>query len=719
MSNVTYYRDWNDGLVTNQTTYSSGSGTVTNPGTYCKLTPSSTSTDVKTWLDFVPNCVDFDATFSVIFPTGSGPWQQVSLIYRTTYKGSGNDTYAYALLITQIEVSFGHGSNSSSSSWTSLGTTTISQLANDTWHTVRVVVAGTSHSIYVNGTLINTWTDSTYTNAGSVGFRLWAASSTTYLGVDSFTLTAAAAFQAPTASLASGTYVTTKSVSLSSVNSGTIYYTLDGSSPTTASSVYSTPLALSATTTLKAIQSVTSPYVLESVLSDVSAYAYTFISSVPTPVFTTGTGGALILSCAEPSAEILYTLSSVPPTVANAIPYLGTVYSQTTSYTVTAIAYLDGTYSSTSSRYVLVRSIAPNFGPLSLQLSKRYLAASVTNASFVGYLPDGPKVSVLGGGGVMPLGPSFGMRVSDGSILQLTPQKDFGSGLPNNKSITLTYGLPSEPTHYRSDPLSLVKFNTLGSLNFTQVKHSDGPLSLRNQNPKYTYKVSVPPKVHDFDITAKALFSDKYSSTEASYRVFGGRNSAPTCTWILPATSECRIDETLTPTVLLIDPDGDDVAWTIYANGVSIASSTDTVSGNEVSGTYIASSLGTIAFSITMTDTLGSSATVAGPIVSVINDQYPVGIFITKSTQVHTGSKVQITFNISDIDRDTINYSLTNNDSVIVTGTATEEVTIQSKWTATSGSNQFKLTVGDKYGNAPEIIGPVIKVVPRRTISNN
>jgi hypothetical protein len=49
-----------------------------------------------------------------------------------------------------------------------------------------------------------------------------------------------------------GTFTGTKSVTMTVNGTATVYYTLDGSTPTTSSSVYSSPLSISATTTLKA-----------------------------------------------------------------------------------------------------------------------------------------------------------------------------------------------------------------------------------------------------------------------------------------------------------------------------------------------------------------------------------------------------------------------------------------------------------------------------------
>ena len=606
MSNVTYYRDWNDGLVTNQTTYSTGSGTVTNPGTYCKLTPSAASgQDTWTWLNSIPQITDFDATYKAYFPTGCGADQKLYFLYRTTYLGNVDNSEAYALGLTTSYAKLGYGSNSASGSWHALAQIALpSTLAYDTWHTVRVVATGNSHTLYVNGTFINTWTDSTYLNSGSLGFMVTATSTTSYLGVDDLSVvTSALAYAAPSTSLASGTYTTAKSVTLSSSNAGTIYYTLDGSTPTTASLVYSAPLAISSTTALKAIQAVTSAYIQGSVLTDVSTYTYTFILSVPAPVFTTGAGGALILSCTEPSAEILYTFSSVPPTVANAIPYLGTVYSRTTSYTVTAIAYLDGTYSSTSSRYVLVRSIAPNFGPLSLQLSKHYLATPVTNATLVGYLPDGPKVTVSGGGGEMPLGPSFGMKVSDGSIFQLTPQKQLASA--KHRTGTLTFKLGNTAP-------SINVTNKAQSINVNQTVADTSPLSLRKAT-KYSYTWKTTEATHDVDSTITASLGAP--SSTATYRIYGGVNTASTVTWVT-VTENVFINDTQPIVFTLADVDKDPITYYLFDNLSLIK--TDTVSSNQtISVPYTNTSTGTHSFSLKLIDDAQAETDSTGPTLTV------------------------------------------------------------------------------------------------------
>jgi len=57
----------------------------------------------------------------------------------------------------------------------------------------------------------------------------------------------------PTASPPAGTYATAQTVTLSTTEGAVIYYTIDGTTPTTASTVYSGAISISATSTVKAI----------------------------------------------------------------------------------------------------------------------------------------------------------------------------------------------------------------------------------------------------------------------------------------------------------------------------------------------------------------------------------------------------------------------------------------------------------------------------------
>ena len=96
-----------------------------------------------------------------------------------------------------------------------------------------------------------TWTGNskevTFTIGGTTGHRRIASITVTYEAA----LPSAAT---PTFSVAEGTYFETQNVTITTATAGaTIYYTTDGAEPTTGSSVYSDPIAVSTNMTIKAI----------------------------------------------------------------------------------------------------------------------------------------------------------------------------------------------------------------------------------------------------------------------------------------------------------------------------------------------------------------------------------------------------------------------------------------------------------------------------------
>jgi hypothetical protein len=130
------------------------------------------------------------------------------------------------------------------------------------------------------------------------------------------TFTSAAAAATPVFSPGSSSFATSLNVSISDATAGaTIYYTLDGSTPTTSSTVYSGPIAVSgASTVLKAIATHTGN-------SQSATATATYISTtvVSTPTFSPGTStfsGSVSASISDltPSSTIYYTTDGTTPT---------------------------------------------------------------------------------------------------------------------------------------------------------------------------------------------------------------------------------------------------------------------------------------------------------------------------------------------------------------------------------------------------------------------
>ena len=111
----------------------------------------------------------------------------------------------------------------------------------------------------------------------------------------------------PAFSPVAGTYTSAQSVSISDATSGaTIYYTTNGTTPTTSSTRYTGPITVSSTETLEAIAAATGDP------SAVASATYTITPTVSTPAFSPAAGTytsaqSVSISDATSGATIYYT----------------------------------------------------------------------------------------------------------------------------------------------------------------------------------------------------------------------------------------------------------------------------------------------------------------------------------------------------------------------------------------------------------------------------
>ncbi len=177
--------------------------------------------------------------------------------------------------------------------------------------------------------------------------------------------TISAALSAPTFSPAAGTYTSPQSVTISDATTGaTIYYTTNGATPTTSSSVYSAPITVSATETLEAI-AVETGYTN----SPVATAAYTISAALSAPTFSPAAGTytspqSVTISDATTGATIYYTTNGTTPTTSST-QYMGAIW-QTATQTLKAIAVETGYANSpvTTAAYTIAPVLpAPTFSP--------------------------------------------------------------------------------------------------------------------------------------------------------------------------------------------------------------------------------------------------------------------------------------------------------------------------------------------------------------------
>jgi Chitobiase/beta-hexosaminidase C-terminal domain len=220
----------------------------------------------------------------------------------------------------------------------------------------------TAHMTYDGVNLIMTLTDivvnKTFTHTFPIKIPATIGSSLAYIGftggsggesssqkILSWTLTSQSesVTQTPVLSPAGGSFAAAQQVSLSDGTAGAvIYYTIDGSVPTTSSTVYGSPISVdTGTVTIKAIAQ--APGLTA---SSVGSETYIIqLASAATPAFSPGTGTytsaqSITLSDATPGATIYYTTNGTPPTTSSAV--YSSAIAVTANTTLEALAIAPG-----------------------------------------------------------------------------------------------------------------------------------------------------------------------------------------------------------------------------------------------------------------------------------------------------------------------------------------------------------------------------------------
>jgi N-acetylneuraminic acid mutarotase len=166
---------------------------------------------------------------------------------------------------------------------------------------------------------------------------------------------------APTFSVAAGTYTAAQQVTLTDTTSNaTIYYTTNGSKPTTASAVYSGPITVSTSETIEAIATAANYS-----QSPISSATYTITPLAAPPTFSLAPGAyttpqAVSIADSTPGATIYYTINGTTPTSSSTV-YSGPITVSVTG-TIKAIATSSGyTSSAAVSATYIIEAAAPVF----------------------------------------------------------------------------------------------------------------------------------------------------------------------------------------------------------------------------------------------------------------------------------------------------------------------------------------------------------------------
>ena len=199
----------------------------------------------------------------------------------------------------------------------------------------------------------------------------------------------------PTFSPAAGTYTSVQSVTLSDTTPGkTIYYTTDGTTPTTSSAVYGAPISVSSSETIKAIATA-SGYTT----SATASAAYTInLPAAATPTFSPAAGTyssyqTVTINDTTTGAIIYYTTDGTTPTTSS--PHSGVAPVRVpvnSSMTIKAIAgAVNYTASTVASATYTLTAATPTFSPAAGTYTawKSVTLSDATLGSVIYYTTDG------------------------------------------------------------------------------------------------------------------------------------------------------------------------------------------------------------------------------------------------------------------------------------------------------------------------------------------
>ncbi len=208
----------------------------------------------------------------------------------------------------------------------------------------------------------------------------------------------------PTASPAGGNYTSNQSVTLSTTTSGaTIYYTTDGSTPTTSSNRYSSALTVSSNINLKAIAT-------KSGMTDSNVMSESYTINIPgtvaiptaSPAGGTYTSSqSVILSTNTSGATIYYTIDGSSPTSASNV--YSSPISISNSINLKAVAIKSGMFDSPVLNENYTISVNTDTPTLSYSISKKakkrisytFKNLSLTQKKYVTVKIGGRKVKVI------------------------------------------------------------------------------------------------------------------------------------------------------------------------------------------------------------------------------------------------------------------------------------------------------------------------------------
>lgn len=292
-----------------------------------------------------------------------------------------------------------------------------------TTSTTEFAAATTGSCSTLNGSAASYKTNLTFTPAYG-GTRVATVNATEASGPGSSGSATATGFATgqlapPTFSPVAGTYNAVQMVNIYDQSPGvSIYYTTDGSQPSTSSTLYSGPITVSSTETINAIANSTATGVTA---SNVSTGAFTIVLPAATPTFSPAGGSyaaaqTVKISDTTSGATIYYTTDGSTPTTSSAVYSTSAPIMVSTSAIVKAIAVASGLPNSAVGSATYQINTATYGAALSVVMTQSsQLGTFDSGGALPGGSPSGNSFAVDSSGNLIT-GNSYG-----GKILEFAP----------------------------------------------------------------------------------------------------------------------------------------------------------------------------------------------------------------------------------------------------------------------------------------------------------
>jgi hypothetical protein len=389
------------------------------------------------------------------------------------------------------------------------------------------------------------------------------------------TATAAAT---PTFSPAPGAYSLPQFVTLSDTPGAVIYYTTNGTTPTTNSPVYSTPVPVNATTTIEAIAVATG---FNNSAIAAGTYFQQGTPTAATPTFSPAPGfyslpQSVTLSDTTPGAVIYYTTDGTTPTASS--PVYSTPISVSATTTIQAIAVSTcygnsgiaaGTYSFVQSQTIAFSTIPTQTypaGPLTLNAT----ASSGLPVSYA--ILSGPAtvsgnlLTITGAGSVT-------VQASQAGNTQYSPASPVSQTFTvSQASTTLALTSSSNP----SSPGQLVTFAATITPQFGG--QASGTVTFKDGSAILSI-VSVSGNVASLTTSALAIGTHSISSIYGGDANFTGSTSSPLAQVVAKAATTTALVSSLNPsgsgkvvtfTATVTSPAGTPTGTVKFLNGATV-----------------------------------------------------------------------------------------------------------------------------------------------------